>query len=211
MTKAIITHHCSLSLRHTHAWGYTHPALTLHLHTFQWLPSTWGGRDQNLPLTHTRPSWSGHWTSLQTLAQLHISSGPVQPLTLKKQKNTGHRKHFITYFPPLRCFMKNSPYYLLDKNNLIWVHKWASLIAQLVKNSPAVQEIPVGFLGREVPLERKSYPLQYSWASLVAQLVKNPPAMRETYTKNWSLRSNFSFLPMTWAFAHGSSESPEQQ
>ena len=80
-------------------------------------------------------------------------------------------------------YYKNSPYYLLDKNNLIWVHKWASLIAQLVKNSPAAQEIPVGFLGREVPLERKSYPLQYSWASLVAELVKNPPAMRETYTK----------------------------
>ena len=31
---------------------------------------------------------------------------------------------------------------------------WASLIAQLVKNPPAVQETPVRFLGREDPLEK---------------------------------------------------------
>ena len=30
----------------------------------------------------------------------------------------------------------------------------ASLVAQLVKNPPAVQETPVRFLGREDPLER---------------------------------------------------------
>ena len=57
----------------------------------------------------------------------------------------------------------------------------ASLIAQLVKNLPAMQETPVRFLG----LGRSSgegigYPLQYSWASLVAQLVKILPAMQET-------------------------------
>ena len=34
-------------------------------------------------------------------------------------------------------------------------HKfWASLIAQLVKNLPAMQEIPVQFLGQEDPLEK---------------------------------------------------------
>ena len=39
----------------------------------------------------------------------------------------------------------------------------ATLVAQLVKNLPAVQETPVRFLGCEDPLEReKSYPLQYS-------------------------------------------------
>jgi len=50
----------------------------------------------------------------------------------------------------------------------------ASLIAQLVKNPPAVQETLDGFLGREDPLEKEGigYPLQYSWISLVAQLVK---------------------------------------
>ena len=31
---------------------------------------------------------------------------------------------------------------------------WASLVAQLVKNLPAMQEIPVSFLGRGDPLER---------------------------------------------------------
>ena len=32
---------------------------------------------------------------------------------------------------------------------------WASLIAQLVKNPPAMQETPVQFLGREDPLEKE--------------------------------------------------------
>ena len=61
----------------------------------------------------------------------------------------------------------------------------ASLVAQLVKNPPAMQETLVQFLGWEGLLEkgycwRRGHSLQYSWASLVAQLVKNPPAMRET-------------------------------
>ena len=48
----------------------------------------------------------------------------------------------------------------------------ASLIAQLVKNLPAMQETPVRFLGWE---EGIGYPLQCSWAFLLAHLVKNPP------------------------------------
>ena len=32
---------------------------------------------------------------------------------------------------------------------------WASLIAQLVKNLPAMQEPPVQFLGQEDPLEKE--------------------------------------------------------
>ena len=32
--------------------------------------------------------------------------------------------------------------------------EWASLTAQLVKNPPAMQETPVGFLGQEDPLEK---------------------------------------------------------
>ena len=59
----------------------------------------------------------------------------------------------------------------------------ASLIAQLVKNPPAVLETPVLGLGRFAGVGI-SYPLQYSWASLVAQLVKNLPAMRETWVRS---------------------------
>ena len=33
-------------------------------------------------------------------------------------------------------------------------HFWASLVAQLVKNLPAIQETPVQFLGWEDPLEK---------------------------------------------------------
>ena len=62
----------------------------------------------------------------------------------------------------------------------------ASLIAQLVKNPPAMQETPV----RSIPGSGRStgegigYPFQYSWVSLVAQMLKNPPAMRETWVQS---------------------------
>ena len=46
----------------------------------------------------------------------------------------------------------------------------ASLVAQSVKNSPAIQGRPG--LGRS-PGDVIGYPLWYSWASLVAQMVKN--------------------------------------
>ena len=60
---------------------------------------------------------------------------------------------------------------------------WASLVAQLVKNLPAVQETPVQSLGREDPLEKgkATHSSQCSRASLVAQMVKNPPAMWESW------------------------------
>ena len=62
----------------------------------------------------------------------------------------------------------------------------ASLVAQLVKNLPEMQETPVRFLGpARSPGEGVGYPLKYSWASLVAQMVKNPPSMRKTWV--WSL------------------------
>ena len=46
---------------------------------------------------------------------------------------------------------------------------WASLVAQLVKNLPAVQETPVRFLGQEDLLEKNTHssilglPLWLSW------------------------------------------------
>ena len=63
----------------------------------------------------------------------------------------------------------------------MYIHSW-SLVAQPVKNLPAMQETPVQFLGREDPPgDGIGYPLQYSWASPVAQTVKNLPAMWETW------------------------------
>ena len=57
----------------------------------------------------------------------------------------------------------------------------AYLVAQMIKNPPAMQETLLYFLGREDPLE-KGYAIHLlSYASLVAQTVKNLPAMRETW------------------------------
>ena len=63
--------------------------------------------------------------------------------------------------------------------------QYTSLIAQLVKNPPAIQETPGSIPGLGRPAgEGIGYLLQYSWASLVAQLVKNPPAMWETWFRS---------------------------
>ena len=67
------------------------------------------------------------------------------------------------------------------KNDLI---RWASLVAQLVKNPPAMQETPVRFLVGKIPWRWIDYSLQYSWAFEVAQLVKNLPAMWETWVQS---------------------------
>ena len=72
--------------------------------------------------------------------------------------------------------------YKLLKNHETKKVLWASLIAQLVKSVPAMQETLVPFLGSERSAgEGIGYPLQYSWASLVAQLVKNLSAMQQTW------------------------------
>ena len=36
----------------------------------------------------------------------------------------------------------------------MYIHTWASLVAQMVKNLPVMQETWIGFLGQEDPLEK---------------------------------------------------------
>ena len=59
--------------------------------------------------------------------------------------------------------------------------KWASRVAQLVKNWPDPGSISGS--GRS-PAIGTGYPHQYSWASLVAQLIKNPAVMWETLVRS---------------------------
>ena len=58
------------------------------------------------------------------------------------------------------------------------------MVAQLVKNLPAMQETPVRSLCQEVPLERDRLPTPVFLDSLVAQLVKNPSVMWETWVQS---------------------------
>ena len=63
----------------------------------------------------------------------------------------------------------------------------ASLIAQLVKNPPAMHETPVLIPGSgRSAREGIGYPLQCSWVSIVAQLVKNQPPTWETWVQSLS-------------------------
>ena len=71
------------------------------------------------------------------------SDEPLSEALLKKTKSN------VTLSYP---FQRKSHFHI---NDLIkFNNKWASLIAQLVKNLPAVQEILVRSLGQEDPLEK---------------------------------------------------------
>ena len=59
-----------------------------------------------------------------------------------------------------------------------------SLVAQLVKNPPAVQETVLIPGSGRISGEGLGYSLQYSWPSLVVQAVKNLPAMREIWVQS---------------------------
>ena len=64
-------------------------------------------------------------------------------------------------------------------------HGRASLVAQLVKNPPAMKDDPGSVPGSgRSPGKGIDYPLQFSWASLVPQLVKNPPAVQKTWAQS---------------------------
>ena len=60
----------------------------------------------------------------------------------------------VTFRTPIRMFILFFGNYLFALLSLIIISHLASLVAQLVKNPPAVQETPVGFLGLEDPLEK---------------------------------------------------------
>ena len=60
----------------------------------------------------------------------------------------------------------------------------APLIAQLIKNPPAMQETPARFLGWEDPLEKGETTHSSILGLRVAQLVKNLPAMGETWVQS---------------------------
>ena len=59
-------------------------------------------------------------------------------------------------------------------------YSWASLVAQMVRNLPAIWETWVRSLGWKDPLEEGMATHSSIRASWVAQLVKNLPAMQET-------------------------------
>ena len=68
-------------------------------------------------------------------------------------------------------------------------YSWASLVAQLVKNLPAMRETWVQPLGLDrSPKEVKGYPLQYSG------LENSMNCIAHGVTKSWTWLSNFHFL-----------------
>ena len=89
---------------------------------------------------------------------------------------------------------------LLDLFGLLWEFSWwTSVIAQLVKNLPLMQETLLQFLGLEDPLEKwLATEIQSAWASLMAQLVKNLPSVWETWVGKMLWRRERLPTPVFW-------------
>ena len=67
---------------------------------------------------------------------------------------------------------------------------WASLIAHMVKNLPAMQETWVQSLGWEDPLEKgKGYPLQYSGLENSMDCIVHGVAKRQTRLRDFHFTS----------------------
>ena len=71
-------------------------------------------------------------------------------------------------------------------------YSWASLVAQLVKNLPAVQETWLRSLGWEDFCIRERLPLQYSG------LENSGDYTVHGVTKSWTRLSDFHFLSLWW-------------
>ena len=96
-----------------------------------------------------------------------------------------------------------------DKYQHYSMGRTACLVAQLVKNPPAMQERPwFNYWVGKIPGEGIGYPLQYSWSSPVAQMVKKTPAMQETpipfLGRNYPRRRDRLPTPVFLGFHYGS-------
>ena len=80
---------------------------------------------------------------------------------------------------------------LSDWTELNWSFYMVSLIAQLVKNLPAMQETPVRFLGWKDPLEGKDYPLQYSGLENSMDYTAHGVAKSRTQLSDFHFLSSF--------------------
>ena len=73
--------------------------------------------------------------------------------------------------------------------DLIMLLRMASLVAQMVKNLPEMQEIPVQSLGQEDPLEKGTA----TYSSILAWRIpwtEDPGGLQSMELQSWTLLSN---------------------
>ena len=117
------------------------------------------------------PMANSYWCMTETNTVLYSNYPPVKNI-IKKEKKwipwlVGRSMNFLPQHLIFSFFYVN--YYFMSFMYLISI--LFSLIAQVVKNPPAMQETPVWFLGEEGPLEKGStmhfsvlgLPLWLSW------------------------------------------------
>ena len=134
-------------------------------------------RDKEAWRAAVHESWQLSNNKEDCISCLLLSKGILFSVFLWKR---GAILHWIEHV--LFCILVIRIILCINKTYLI---KRASLIAQLVKNPPAVQETWFHSWVEKIRWRKRiGYPLQYYWASIVAQLVKNPPAIWETWVQS---------------------------
>ena len=89
---------------------------------------------------------------------------------------------FIPFFFPQSQFPLLNVHF--SRTRVLFLLRWAFLIARLVKNPPACRRRWSNSWIGKIRWRRNRHPLQHSWTSLVAQLVKNPPVMWEIWVRS---------------------------
>ena len=84
----------------------------------------------------------------------------------------------------------------LEKDRYPLQYSWASLVVQLVKNPPAIQETWVRSLGWENPLEKegKGYPLKYSGLENSMNCIVYGVTKSQTHLNDFHLPFSFSSI-----------------
>ena len=95
-------------------------------------------------------------------------------------------RKFMVKNMSIQCFLLGRTFFcvyelLFDDSN---PSLWACLIAQLVKNPPALQKTPDQIWVGKIPWRRDRLPTPVFLAPLVAEMVQTPPAIWETWDQS---------------------------
>ena len=103
------------------------------------------------------PEWNCHGAERQVTHREHVAWLRDVSLLLEARETMG---------PLVIAAVLSVSWLIKDSMGWGWgvseVEQWASLMAQTIKNLPAMQETQVPSLGQRSPAEGNGYPLQYS-------------------------------------------------
>ena len=154
--------------------------------TGQWVPLWFSPWTIQLLVGLFRLGW--YFFSVHALRQFNEDK-LVWPLSLRRRMFT-YNSSSMTCFPCLGCLLPNFSLLCTCKEPF-----WASLVAQLVKNLPAMQETWVQSLGWEDPLEKQTATLSSILAWSIPWTIE-PGRPQSIELQSWTWLSDFHFTEL---------------